>query len=96
MINHCQKCHKELDDSEAYEYRGAYACADHLDDVTASRDHERQEIIREETARMKPLKGLDLDPRSPIGRANREILAPHIEIASKESGRLKKYEGRNE
>lgn len=90
----CQKCKIPLTESEAYEYRGAYACAEHFDDVIASRDSERQEIIREETAKLKPLKGMDLDPRSPVGRANREILAPHIEIASKESGRLKKYEGR--
>jgi hypothetical protein len=95
MINHCEKCHKELTDSEAYEYRGVYACDEHFDLVCASRDRERNEIIREEDAKLKPLKGMDLDPRSPVGRANREILAPHIEIASKESGRMKRYERRN-
>lgn len=91
----CQKCKQYFDDSELYEYRGAYACTEHFDEVCASRDYERSEIIREEDAKMKPLKGLDLDPRSPIGRANQEILAPQIEIASKESGRIKKYEGRD-
>lgn len=90
----CQKCKMILDDSTAYEYRGAFACADHFDEVCESRDYERAEIIREEDAKLKVFKGLDLDPRSPIGRVNREILAPQIEIASKESGRLKKYEGR--
>lgn len=87
----CAHCKTELDDSTAYEYRGAYSCADHLDQVSESREFQRQEIIREESAKTEKFKGLDLGDNV-MGRANREILKAQIEIASKESGRLKAYE----
>ena len=90
----CSKCHKELDGSEAYEYRGAIACEDHLDEVTESRNFQRQEIIAEESAKTDKFKGLDLGDNV-IGKATRDILKGSIEIASKESGRLKEYEQRN-
>ena len=90
----CSKCRKEIDSWDAYEYRGALSCVDCFDSVQASRDAERQEIIREESAKTDKFKGLDLSPDSPIGKANRQILKPAIEIASKESGGLKQYEGR--
>ena len=89
----CSKCKKELDDHEAYEYRGAFSCEEHFDEVIESRDFQRQEIIKEESAKTDKFKGLDLGDNC-IGRANREILKPQIEIASKESARLKEYEGR--
>lgn len=87
----CQHCKIELTESEAYEYRGAYSCADHFDQVIASRDYERQEIIQEENARTERFKGLDMSPATATGRANIDILKP----TKKESGRLKKYEGRD-
>jgi len=89
----CSKCGIELDDSSAYEYRGALSCSDCFDDVIENRDYQRNEIIREEHNKTKCFAGLDLS-NSVIGKANREILAPQIEIASKESARLKEYEGR--
>lgn len=89
----CSKCKKELDGFEAYEYRGAIACEDCFDDVIESRDFQRQEIIKEESAKTEKFKGLDLGDNA-IGRANREILKPQIEIAKKESGRLRDFEGR--
>jgi len=91
----CQKCKIELDDSDAYEYRGAFSCADHFDEVIESRDFQRQEIIEEESRKTDCFRGLDLGD-NPIGKANREILKSRIEIASKESGRLKDYEGRKD
>lgn len=90
----CSKCGKELDGFEAYEYRGAISCDEHFDEVREMRDFQRQEIINEENAKTKVFKGLDLDPGNPIGKANRQILKKQIDIASKESGRLKAYEGR--
>lgn len=90
----CSKCKKALTDSEAYEYRGAIACYECFDQVCESRDYERSEIIREEDSKTKAFRGLDLGDNV-IGKANREILKAKIEIASKESGRLKKYEGRS-
>lgn len=90
----CQKCRKSIKACETYEYRGAYSCEDCFDDVIAARDFQRREIIAEENAKLSPLKGMDLSPDNAIGRANREILRANIEIASKESGRLKEYEGR--
>ena len=89
----CSKCHKELKPCTAYEYRGALSCADCFDDVQESREAQRQEIIREEHNKTKVFSGLDLSDSS-IGKANKQILKSNIEIASKESGRLKEYEGR--
>lgn len=43
----CRVCKEQLSESEAYEYRGAYACAQHLEEATESRDHERAEVIQE-------------------------------------------------
>lgn len=90
----CSKCGIELNGSEAYEYRGAISCDKHFDEVIEARDFQRQEIINEEYNKTRVLKGLDLDPSGPVGRANNQILSRQIEIASKESGRLKEYEGR--
>ena len=90
----CFKCQKPLEENEAYEYRGAVACGAHFDEVTRSRDLERSEIMAEENSKLNALKGMDLDPRSAIGRANREILKPQMELAKKGNARIKKYEGR--
>lgn len=90
----CSSCKKELDEYTAYEYRGVLSCWECHDKVTKDRDQERQEIIEEESTKTKCFKGLDLSD-STIGKANRELLKPQIEIASKESSRLKKYEGEN-
>jgi len=94
MSFECSKCKAELDGYSAYEYRGIYSCERCFDAVVESRDYERREVMWEENIKTKPFEGLDIDPRSPIGKVNREILAANIEIASKESYRLKKYEGR--
>lgn len=88
----CKVCKKELNGSEAYEYRGAIACAEHFDQVTEDRNFQRNEIIEEEHNKTKCFKGLDMSPDSPIGKCNREILKSQREIAAKESGRLKEYE----
>mgnify|MGYP003118584067 CR=1 FL=1 len=89
----CMICHEELEAIDTYEYRGAYSCADHFELVQARRDIQRQEIIAEESAKTECFRGLPLDD-SPIGKANREILKGRIEVAGKESGRLRDYEGR--
>ena len=91
MSYKCKKCKIELDAGDAYEYRGAISCAEHFDLVKSGRDFERQEIIEEEKNKTECFRGLDLSD-SKIGKANREILKARIEIASKESGRLKSYE----
>ncbi|WP_217874322.1 hypothetical protein [Pseudoalteromonas shioyasakiensis] len=87
----CSKCKKQLESHEAYEYRGAVACEDHFDEVIEMRDFERNEIIQQEHNKTKVFKGLDLTD-SAIGNANKKLLKPNIEIASKESQRLKNYE----
>lgn len=89
----CSKCGKLLDEDETYEYRGAYSCEPCFDDVQAIRNGERAEIIQEEKHKTERFKGLDLSD-SAIGKANREIIKTDIEIASKESQRMKDYEGR--
>jgi hypothetical protein len=90
----CAVCKKQLVSSETYEYRGAYSCDEHFDQMTESRDFQRQEIIAEENSKTKFSQGLDLS-NSPIGKANNDLLSQNIEIASNESGRLKAYEGRS-
>lgn len=87
----CKKCKAKLKANEAYEYRGAFACADHFDEVIEMRDFERSQIIQEENNKTKVFKGLDLTDGT-IGKANKTLLKPHIEIAGKESQRLKNYE----
>lgn len=89
----CSKCRRPLEEDEAYEYRGAISCAGCFDEVEADRNKERAEIIQEESGKTECFKGLDLSD-SAVGVANRSILKTRIEIAQKESFRLKKYEGR--
>lgn len=87
----CHKCNESFDEDEIYEYRGLFACVEHIDEITIQRDAQRNEIIREEDNKTKVFKGLDLGD-SKIGKANNEILKKQIEIAKKESIRLKQYE----
>lgn len=89
----CSKCKKALDGSEAYEYRGVVSCEEHFDEVCELRDYQRKEIMADEAAKTDKFKGLDLGDNA-IGKANREILKGSIEVASKESVRLKEYENR--
>ncbi|TMS82507.1 hypothetical protein [Pseudoalteromonas sp. S554] len=87
----CKKCKAKLKANEAYEYRGAFSCEEHFDEVIEMRDFERNQIINEEHNKTKSFKGLDLTD-SAIGKANKALLKPRIEIASKESLRLNSYE----
>ena len=87
----CSKCNKALDEYSAYEYRGAFACEEHFEDVVEARDTQRRDIINEEDNKTKVFKGLDLTD-SAIGKENRKLLSRHIEIASKESAKLRDYE----
>lgn len=89
----CGACKAELEENETYEYRGAFACAECFDEVIEKRDFQRNEIIAEEAAKTEKFRGLDFG-NNQIGKANREMLAPQLEIAAKESVRLKDYEGR--
>lgn len=87
----CKKCKAKLRASEAYEYRGAFACETHFDEVIEMRDFERNQITNEEHNKTKSFKGLDLTD-SVVGKANKKLLKPRIEVASKESARLNQYE----
>lgn len=93
MSSFCQKCKIKLNDYEAYEYRGVFACEDHFDEVIEMRDYERKQIISEEENKTKAFKGLDLTD-GVIGKANKKLLKAKLEVASKESARLINYEGR--
>jgi hypothetical protein len=92
----CEKCKQPLAPSEAYEYRGVYSCAEHFELVCKDRDRKRQQVINEERGKTDQLSGLDLSSSNAVGKANRELLKRQIEIASKESPRLKEYEGRTD
>lgn len=89
----CRKCKAKLSASETYEYRGAFSCEEHFDEVIEMRDYERNQVISEEHNKTKSFSGLDMSD-SVIGKANKELLKSKIEIAGKESARLKAYEGR--
>jgi hypothetical protein len=43
--HNCAICGEELSDSEAYEYRGAIACAAHHEEMIAKRDEQRQRVM---------------------------------------------------
>lgn len=87
----CPICKKIINSTACYEYRGVISCGDCYKETIKKRDFQRQEIIEEENNKTKCFKGLDLSD-SVIGKGNREILKPNIEIARKESVRLKDYE----
>lgn len=89
----CRKCKAKLRANEAYEYRGAFACEAHFDEVIEMRDFERNQIIKEEHSKTQAFIGLDLSG-SAIGKANKQLLKQKIEIAGNESQRLKNYEDR--
>lgn len=96
----CFKCGTIHEDDEingisanVYEYRGAHACEGCFEDVVTMRDKQRAGIIKEEHNKTEVFRGLDMTD-SIIGKANRKLLKPHMEIATKESQRLKDYEGR--
>jgi len=93
IFHKCYVCKKQIPESEAYEYRGAICCEGCFNEGVKNRDFERQEIMEEENHKLKPLEGLSFGD-SVIGRANREILKGSIEIARKESGRIKAYENK--
>ena len=89
----CKKCNCELDDQEAYEYRGVFSCDEHFDEVIEMRNRERNEIMKAEDNKTKKLKGLDFGDNA-IGRENKRLMSRHLEIASKESQQLRDYEVR--
>ncbi len=89
----CSVCKNEFELGEMYEYRGMIACEKCFNKACEQRDAERADIIAENKARTNKFAGLDMSDSS-IGKANREILKADIEIAKKENGRLKNYEGR--
>lgn len=43
--HNCVICGEELSDSEAYEYRGAIACATHHEEMIKKRDYQRQQVV---------------------------------------------------
>jgi hypothetical protein len=90
-MSKCSVCKQEFDDGEMYEYRGALACGEDFDAAIANRDFERAEVMAENNHKTKPFEGLSLGD-NPIGRINRQILKPQIEIAKKEGARTRLYE----
>lgn len=91
VCQECKVCKKSFPPNELYEYRGIVACNECIDSAREKRDFERQEVIEESRHKTDRFRGLDLGDNA-IGRANREILKKDIEIAKKESGRIKEYE----
>lgn len=90
-MNKCCLCKKELDDYSGYEYRGFHSCEEYFDEVCDRVDRKRQEIISRHDSVSIPLKGLDIRPDNPIGKANRELLKGSIEVSGKETYLEKKY-----
>lgn len=86
----CSICKAEFDYGDMYEYRGAISCENCFEKLQEIRNAEREQIIEEEKHKTDRFKGIDLSD-SVIGKANRKILKRDIEIAKKESSRLKYY-----
>ena len=93
LVN-CPLCGREEEYGQMYEYRGALACVDCIDEAREKRDIERAEVIAEQNHKTDRFKGLDLSD-SQIGKANKEILKADIEVAKKEGLRISQYEGRD-
>jgi superfamily II helicase len=89
----CPICKREFRIGSMFEYRGALSCWDCADELKKKRDFERAEVMDEQNHKTHMFKGLDFGDNM-FGDANREILKVNIEIAKKESQRLKDYEGR--
>lgn len=92
MVN-CPLCGREEEYGKMYEYRGALACCDCIEEAIEKRDAERAEVIAELNHKTDRFRGLDLTD-SIIGKANRRILQMDIEVAKKEGKRIRDYEGR--
>lgn len=88
----CPICKNDFELGQMYEYRGALACGECIEEMREKRDFQRAEVIEEQKFKTDKFKGLDMSD-SQIGKTNREILKSDIEIAKKESQRLKNYEG---
>ena len=88
----CPICQNEFELGQMYEYRGALACGDCIEEVRVKRDNQRAEVIEEQKFKTDRFKNLDMSD-STIGKANKKILKADIEIAKKESQRLKDFEG---
>lgn len=93
LVN-CPLCGREEEYGQMYEYRGALACCDCIEEAREKRNAERAEIIAEQKHKNDRFKGIDLSD-SQIGKANKEILKADIEVAKKEGLRIRKYEGRD-
>ncbi len=89
----CPQCWKLFCEWDMYEYRWLKACEQCIDEVEKARNFERQEIIEEETHKTNFAKWLEFS-NTTIWKANKQLLKSNIEIAKKESYRLKKYEWR--
>jgi recombinational DNA repair protein (RecF pathway) len=92
MKDKCAICGKYFELDDLYEYRGVIACEKHFDELCEKRDYQRTEIMEELNHKTKPFRGLDMADDSTLGKANREILKKEIDIAKKESLRVKNYE----
>jgi recombinational DNA repair protein (RecF pathway) len=93
LVN-CPLCGREEEYGQMYEYRGALACCDCIEEARGKRDAERAEIIAEQKHKTDRFKGIDLSDNQ-IGKANKEILKADIEVAKKEGLRIRQYEGRD-
>lgn len=89
----CDVCKEVIPEYEAYSYRNGVSCEICFDKLKNRVDYERKQIINEEDKKRKNLKGLDFG-ENPVGKENRKLLKTQLEIASKETNRLKIYENR--
>lgn len=44
-FNECAICQEELTDSETYEYRGVFSCAEHFKELQEKRDYQRKQVM---------------------------------------------------
>lgn len=79
----CCICKNRFDGSDTYEYRGFFSCSEDHEKMIVAVDGKRTELIENASKRTKAFKGLDLSD-STIGKANKNLLKTHIELAEKE------------
>lgn len=95
IFDNCSVCGKERPVGEFYEYRGAIACEKCFEECKENREKDRQEVIEINRHKTECFKGIDTSNNTTLGKANRELLKKQIDIAKKEDGITKRYEGRD-
>jgi hypothetical protein len=72
QFERCVICRQEFGSSQLYEHRGLYACEEHVEEMRAKSERQKEQRDYLERAATERYRGLDFGD-GPIGEANRKI-----------------------